>query len=56
MKLKLMDVVTHPSNDLKGQVVKIRHDEVTVDFVTGERLIVYIYKIIWNKDHWRIND
>jgi ribosomal protein S1 len=56
MKLRLMDLVTDPSSDLKGQVVKIRHDEVTVDFVTGVRLIVPIYKIIWNKNHWRIND
>jgi hypothetical protein len=56
MKVRLMDLVSHPQFNFKGQIVKIRHDEVTVDFVTGERLIVNICKIIWNKDHWRIND
>lgn len=56
MKVKLMDLVLNPKSNLKGQIVKIRHNDVTVDFVTGERLAMSIYKIIWKKNHWRIND
>jgi len=56
MKVKLMDLVLNPKSNLKGQIVKIRHSVMTVDFVTGDRLTVSIYKIVWKKDHWRIND
>jgi hypothetical protein len=56
MKLKLMDLVLGPKRKLTGQTCKIRSNVALIRFVTDDIVSIDISKIIWNKDHWRIND
>ena len=51
-----MDEVFCPSLNLSGQVTKIRHSVVTIQFVTGDKVKKILNKIIYVNNQWRIND
>ena len=56
MKIKLMDLIWCNERKLTGQVVRIRNSEVTITFVTGEKVKKKLNEIIYLKDQWRMND
>jgi len=55
MRLKLMDVVYHPDSNLSGQIIKIRHNVATIQFVTGEKIKKNLNKINYVNNQWITN-
>lgn len=54
--IKLMDLIWCNSRNLTGQIARIRHDLVTIIFVTGEKVKKNKNDIINVNGQWRIND
>jgi len=54
--IKVADLVYHERTRLTGQVVKIRHDLVTIVFVTGDKVEKKIKDIFYVENQWRMND
>jgi len=53
-KIKLMDLVFNPNNNLKGQIIRIRHGVATIVFQTGDKIKKEIKSIEWNGTNWQI--
>tara|TARA_R110002153_G_scaffold39335_5_gene113387 strand:+ start:2673 stop:2843 length:171 start_codon:yes stop_codon:yes gene_type:complete len=56
MKIRVGDLFFCSERNLLGQVMKITGDDAIIIFVTGDRINKKINNIVWNKNHWRIND
>jgi hypothetical protein len=56
IRVKLMDIIFNPSNNLNGQVVKIRHSVATIIFSTGERIKKDLTSLEWNGARWQIRN
>ncbi len=54
--IKLEDPVYCSVRKLTGQIKKIRHNLVTILFVTGERVVKKINEITYVNNQWRMND
>jgi len=54
--IKLEDPVYCNNRELSGQIKKIRHNLVTILFVTGDRVVKKINEITYVNNQWRIND
>lgn len=53
---KLKDVVEHPTENLLGQIERIRNDEAIIFYITDEKIKINLSKLKWIGQHWRIND
>lgn len=56
MKPNKMDIVYCPKRNLRGQILKITQDTVTIKFITGERIQKNLLYIVYRDNQWIIND
>ena len=54
--IKLMDLIWCNNRNLIGLIIRIRHDKVTMMFVTGERVKKNKNDIHNVNGQWRMND